>query len=488
MIASAFDRFVARTCTRALAGPLSATALLLALPVTAGTVPEIQAVTPQASAIRDFDFLNGMFDSPLAEGPVRVRDGFGKTAVSSFSVQVAFGDLDGDAIEEAAVLWQDDGAVASSTGVLTFRFQGGAAHRWLTVTGGSAVDGYLKNILIEYGELITISDPAQSPNAEPCNGQIVRHFAANEQGFEGRQQYCDDGSDPNSPAVRARMPEDLRAFVMTRQACDHFRGEPVEGDDPEATARRQFVADKIAETCTGTDQQLAAMKQRYANDSAFAGALAVFEEQIEFNDASEDAAGSARALIAGEYGPLIIGFDSNQGIFSAVLTVPRQPACSVRLRGLAHLGPEALLAKAELQRDALGAHHTEGAVFAAELEPGQESDGTPTLRLRLGQQPDRCPELGTFASAQGVLLTQTLQAPWTRVQWVNADRAYFHQRPAAEAKGARYVIKGDLVRQYGEHDAFVDAAFVNAKGHTTRGWLRFEDLATELWLGDGAEM
>lgn len=462
--------------------------LLLALPVTAVAVPEIRAATPQASAIRDFDFLNGTFDSPLAEGPVRVQNGFGKTAASSFRVMVAYGDLDGDTIEEAAVLWQDDGAVASSTGVLTFRSRGGDVHPWLTVTGGSAIDGYLKNILIEYGELITISDPEQSPNAEPCAGQVVRHFVANEQGFEARQQYCDDGSDPGSPAVRARMPEDLRAFVLGRQACDHFRGEPVEGDDPEAIARRQFVADRIAETCTGTDKQLAAMKQRYADDSAFASALAGYEEQIEFNDASEDAVGSARALIAGEYGPLIIGFDSDQGIFSAVLTVPSQPACSVRLRGLAHLGPEALAAKAESHRDAFGAHQTEVAVFAAELEPGQSTDGTPTLRLRLGQLPDHCPELSTFASEQGVQLTQTLQAPWTKVQWVNADRAYFHQRPAAEAKGATYVIKGDLVRQYGEQDAFVDAAFVNAKGQATRGWLRFEDLVTELWLGDGAEM
>ncbi|AVP97117.1 hypothetical protein C7S18_07890 [Ahniella affigens] len=467
---------------------MSATALLLALPVTAGAVPEIQAATPQASAIRDFDFLNGTFDSPLAEGPVRVRNGFGKTAVSSFSVQVAYGDLDGDAMDDAAVLWQDDGAVASSTGVLTFRFQRGDVHPLLTLTGGAAIDGYLKNILIEYGELITISDPEQSQNAEPCNGQVVRHFVANGQLLEVRQQYCDDGSDPSSPAVRARMPEDLRAFVMTRQACDHFRGEPVEGDDPEAIARRQFVADKIAETCSGTDQQLATLKRRYADDLAFAGALAVFEEQIEFDDGSADHGASARELRAGEYGPLTIGFDPDQGIFSAVLMVQSQPGCSVRLRGLAHLDPEPLAAKAELHRDAFGTHQTEEAVFAAELKPGQSTEGTPTLRLRLGQLPDHCPELSTFASEQGVQLTQTLQAPWTKVQWVNADRAYFHQRPAAEAKGATYVIKGDLVRQYGEHDVFVDAAFVNAKGLATRGWLKFEDLVTELWLGDGAEM
>lgn len=266
---------------RFLAWPLLATFACSGFARAETEIPRIQAEPSVATTIRSFDFRNGQYESPLAERTVRVQNGVGQTGVSTLSISVQYGDLNGDGEEDAAVLWQDDGTAGSSTGVRTYQFSDGALRPWIELEGGSRVDGYWNQILIEQGELITVADPAQGPNADPCAGQVLSFLYASGEEFEQRLSYCDDGTDPNSPLLRAKMPEDLRDFIEQRQACDHFRGEPVEGDDPESTARRAFVASKIEETCRGSDAALARFKARHGADPEFLRVLNQFEDQIE---------------------------------------------------------------------------------------------------------------------------------------------------------------------------------------------------------------
>ena len=61
---------------------------------------------------------------------------------------------------------------------------------------------------------------------------------------------------------RRKYPRDVQSFLNRRNTCDHFRGEPFEGNTPEQTERRAFIVQQLERYCTGTDKRLAALKQR----------------------------------------------------------------------------------------------------------------------------------------------------------------------------------------------------------------------------------
>jgi hypothetical protein len=71
---------------------------------------------------------------------------------------------------------------------------------------------------------------------------------------------------------------DLAGFLERRATCDHFRGEI---PDPPDAQRMHEIEQQLAATCTGTDAQLAQLKQRYRNDPAVMKQLAGFEPRIE---------------------------------------------------------------------------------------------------------------------------------------------------------------------------------------------------------------
>jgi hypothetical protein len=83
-------------------------------------------------------------------------------------------------------------------------------------------------------------------------------------------------------ACAARPPPqsqpDLAAFLQRRAACDHWRGEVPDPPEPE---RIHEIEQEVAKYCTGTDAQLAALKQRYRHDPTVLRQLAAFEARIE---------------------------------------------------------------------------------------------------------------------------------------------------------------------------------------------------------------
>lgn len=70
-----------------------------------------------------------------------------------------------------------------------------------------------------------------------------------------------------------------------RDACDHWRGEPVpeHEDDPEEVRKNQII-DAINESCTGTDKRLSALKAAYAGDQKVLQLLDEYETDIEAGD------------------------------------------------------------------------------------------------------------------------------------------------------------------------------------------------------------
>jgi len=86
--------------------------------------------------------------------------------------------------------------------------------------------------------------------------------------------WTDNFNEPRDAAIVAQA----REFIIKRQGCDHFRGEP--GYDEE---RQTFLNKQIEQLCTGTDAQLAKLRNRYADSPATIKALADFENCIEYD-------------------------------------------------------------------------------------------------------------------------------------------------------------------------------------------------------------
>lgn len=83
---------------------------------------------------------------------------------------------------------------------------------------------------------------------------------------------------PPSPdaAQATAFPQEVTSFMVDRDSCDHFRGEEAYDSD-----RRAYLAENIAELCTGTDARLAILRRRYAGEPAVVAALRGYEDRIE---------------------------------------------------------------------------------------------------------------------------------------------------------------------------------------------------------------
>jgi len=79
-------------------------------------------------------------------------------------------------------------------------------------------------------------------------------------------------------ACAAAPVADLATFLERRATCDHFRGEVPDPPDPQ---RLREVEQGVAAYCTGTDAQLAALRQRYRGDPVVTKQLAQFEDRVE---------------------------------------------------------------------------------------------------------------------------------------------------------------------------------------------------------------
>ena len=74
------------------------------------------------------------------------------------------------------------------------------------------------------------------------------------------------------------LPKDVQRFVARREGCEHMRGEI---PDPGEKQRMKEVNREIRKLCTGTDRELARLKQKYKASPAIMRRLDEFEQEIE---------------------------------------------------------------------------------------------------------------------------------------------------------------------------------------------------------------
>jgi hypothetical protein len=94
------------------------------------------------------------------------------------------------------------------------------------------------------------------------------------------RSLCETPNDPSS--LWCDYPHEVREFIDRRKECDHFRGEPIPApdDDPHGERRREITS-ALRKYCSGTDTELARLRDRYRDDADVAKALAEFEHRIE---------------------------------------------------------------------------------------------------------------------------------------------------------------------------------------------------------------
>ena len=77
-------------------------------------------------------------------------------------------------------------------------------------------------------------------------------------------------------STHAPLAADVEHFIERRDNCDHFRGE-----EPYDQDRRAFLQKQLREFCTGTDRELAKLKQKYQSNATVTKMLDRYEPQIE---------------------------------------------------------------------------------------------------------------------------------------------------------------------------------------------------------------
>lgn len=70
------------------------------------------------------------------------------------------------------------------------------------------------------------------------------------------------------------LPADAKAFISSRDLCDHLRDEV--SDHPTSEDIKS-----INDACKGTDRRLASLKSRYRDDKAVMQRLSAYEDRVE---------------------------------------------------------------------------------------------------------------------------------------------------------------------------------------------------------------
>lgn len=90
---------------------------------------------------------------------------------------------------------------------------------------------------------------------------------------------------PQAPVPRpdwCDYPHEVRAFTVSRDACDQLRGEPwPNGDGSDDRQRRLQLTQGMRLSCAGTDKRLAQLVRRYAAEPQVMAVLSGYARDIE---------------------------------------------------------------------------------------------------------------------------------------------------------------------------------------------------------------
>lgn len=119
----------------------------------------------------------------------------------------------------------------------------------------------------------SLSDPVPAENM--VTDQVLQNMAEVEVKTPVRDLPENDDSG-NATQKTAPFPAEVTDFMVTRDGCDHFRGE-----EPYDEERRAYLEDNVQNLCTGSDAKLTDLRHRYAKDADVMMALKNYEIEID---------------------------------------------------------------------------------------------------------------------------------------------------------------------------------------------------------------
>lgn len=128
-----------------------------------------------------------------------------------------------------------------------------------------------QKVFVIPGDALTVYKPYQGWMQVMYVGRAGKDFT----GWVEEKRLAIDGPYGKDPATAA-LPKDVAAFIGRRDDCEHFLGE-----EPYDAERRDYLAKTVRELCTGSNEELAALRSKYRNDEAVIQALSGYEHIAE---------------------------------------------------------------------------------------------------------------------------------------------------------------------------------------------------------------
>ncbi|MCL1633680.1 hypothetical protein M2650_03345 [Luteimonas sp. SX5] len=128
-----------------------------------------------------------------------------------------------------------------------------------------------QKIFVIPGDALTVYKPYQGWVQVMYVSRAGKDFT----GWVEEKRLAIEGAYGQDPAA-AELPKDVVAFISRRDDCEHFLGE-----EPYDAERREYLAKTVRELCTGSNEELAALRGKYRNNEAVIQALSGYERIAE---------------------------------------------------------------------------------------------------------------------------------------------------------------------------------------------------------------
>lgn len=98
------------------------------------------------------------------------------------------------------------------------------------------------------------------------------------------------------------------------------------------------------------------------------------------------------------------------------------------------------------------------------------------VMLKLDEAHGGCGNVAPDIADEGQAFEMTKRGDWIAAGMIRAEKAFFHTSMNVASRGKAFVVRGDRVTITRRQGTWVEVAFTNDAGRTTRGWMKADDL------------
>jgi hypothetical protein len=107
-------------------------------------------------------------------------------------------------------------------------------------------------------------------------------------------------------------------------------------------------------------------------------------------------------------------------------------------------------------------------------------DAKPTLSIKMESEPSGCGQCYPGGLTEWSDFTQISSGDWKAIRIVSSEKAFFYKKPDSKTKQKAYLVKFNSLMVDDKKDEFVKAKYKNEHGTITSGWIKLDDLFSEI--------